>query len=228
MLTSNRNKIIIGAVVAVIFIAAIFIIGIAIGRSSANKNVADDIANAAESFVDDKIIGHEGEIVEVKSKANLEDVLKISQLRTMTYKYDSIASVTEGDRPLYYIAYKGTVVLGIDAKDIKLNVDWKTKTVKLTLPEVKILETNVDASTLEFMIIDDFYNIPSITSTAQHTCISDLKSKLPADTIMFDLAKENTLKEVEAMVNPIVNQFYGQFKVTIEFANANVQEEGKG
>ena len=115
-LTSDRKKMmIIGAAIAVVLLAAVFIIGIAIGKSS-NRSAADGIADAAESFVDDKIIGHEGEIVEVKSRANLEDVIKISQLRTMTYKYDSIASVTEGDRPLYYIAYKGTVILGIDAK----------------------------------------------------------------------------------------------------------------
>ena len=86
------------------------------------------------------------------------------------------------------------------------------------------METNVDAATLDFMIIDDFYDIPSITSTAQHTCISDLKSKLPNDSIMFELAKENTLKEVEAMVKPIISQYYGQFKLTIGFADT----EGEG
>ena len=221
---NNRSKLITGIVVAVILLAAVFIIGIAIGRSTANRKAVDEVADAAESFVDDKIIGHEGKIVEVKSRANLEDVIRISQLRTMTYKYDSIAKVTEGDRPLYYIAYKGTVVLGIEAKDIKLNIDWNTNQINIILPEVKVMETNVDAASLDFMIIDEFYDIPSITTTAQHTCIADLKEKLPQDSIMFDLAKETTLNEVKAMVNPIISQFYGQFKVTIDFAD----KEGEG
>lgn len=179
---------------------------------------ATEVVNAVGDFVNDNVIGSEGEVVDVTSNANLEKIIKISQLRTFSYNYNSICDVKEKDKVVYHIAYKATVELGIDADEIKYEIDTKALSIKIILPEVKIQDPTVDPDSLEYIFVDEKYNTPSIGTRAQSYCLKDLKAKVANEPLMMELARENTKREVEAMFGPIVHQFYSEYRFDVVFA----------
>ncbi len=188
-------------------------------RPKTDKNInATEIVNGVGTFVRDNVIGSEGKVVDVSANANLEDIIRISQLRTFTYNYNSICDVVENHKVVYHVAYKGTVEIGIEAEEIKIDIDPAKLSVRIILPEVKILETAVAPETLEYIFLDEKYNNPTIGTRSQALCLEDLKKKTANETLMMELARENTRREVEAMFGPFVNQFYSDYRFEVTFA----------
>lgn len=216
--------------VVIIIIAITAVISFAAGlfwfnRPKADNNIdATEVVNGIGTFVRDNVMGSEGQVENVTSAANLEKIIKISQLRTFSYNYNSICDVNDNDKLVYHIAYKGTVELGIEANEIKTDFDKKNLRICIILPEVKIQEQTVDPNSLEYIFIDDKYNNPNIGTSAQALCLKDLKEKVAKESLMIELARENTKREVEAMFGPIVNQFYSEYRFEVVFAD---QQGGK-
>ena len=83
----------------------------------------------------------------VGQETRIEDIIAISELQTLEYRYNAICKMNNasGD-PVYYVAYEATVQLGIDINDITIDYgDEDNKVITIVLPEVQILSTNVDA-----------------------------------------------------------------------------------
>ena len=217
----ERKNIIFIIIGSVVLITASVIAGIIIGninRKAQEPKGADAAVSKAESFVEDKIIGSQGTVTEVTARPDIKKIIEVSRLSTFEFTYNSICEVRdEMGNKLYYIAYEGKVLWGINASAIKFDIDENNKILKITLPKVEVQETNVDANTLEYIFFDGRYDNPSSGAQAQALCLADMKNKIKDQYEMEETARENTLREVEALFKPIVSQYYSDYKLTIDF-----------
>ena len=217
----DRKNIIFIVLGSVALITVSIIVGVVIGnikRQNAKPKGPEAVVSNVESFVESNIIGSEGTVTEVTARPDIKQIIEVSRLSTFEFTYNSICEVRDDfGNKLYYIAYDGKVIWGINASDIKFDIDEGNKIIKITLPKVEVQETNVDANTLEYIFFDDKYNTPSSGAQAQALCLADMKDKIKDQYEMEETAKENTLHEVEALFKPIISQYYSDYKLTIDF-----------
>ena len=174
-----------------------------------------------ENFIDEKIIGSEGELGEVKSSANLKDMMDITELRTLNYRFNSICEKVVDGKPVCYLAYKGRITLGIDMKsdEVETTVDESSKTITVVLPNVKILDEEVDSESIEYIFFDNSYNTPDLGKNALSDCKNDLHGKVIKEALMFKMADDNTKKNVEAILEPIIDQCFNKaYRLNVLFA----------
>ena len=102
----------------------------------------------------------EGEVTTI-TESSIQKVFEISELQTSNCMYNSIVEVkNEGEtKTKYYVAYKGTVVTGINFKDINISVDNDAKKIQLDIPDVVIQDTLVASDSLDFIFTDKNVNI---------------------------------------------------------------------
>lgn len=175
--------------------------------SNLNQGVSDVIGSEAEA----EMVGHE---------TMIEDVIRISELQTMEYSYDAICRVEDNGTTVYYIAYESTVSLGIDTSDITFAYgDDNNKIITIVLPPVQILDTNVDAGSMDYIFIDPAYNNSAASVTAQQFCEADVAIKISEDETMFASAMDNTEAEIRALTEPLVEQIYPDYELVIVWGN---------
>jgi hypothetical protein len=217
----DRKNIIFIIIGSVVLITASVITGIVIGnlkRKAAEPKGVDAAVSNVESFIEDKVVGSEGTVTEVTARPDIKKIIEVSRLSTFEFTYNSICEVRDDNgNKLYYIAYEGKVLWGIDASQIKFDIDEDNKLLNIILPKVEVQETNVDANTLEYIFFDGRYDNPSSGAQAQALCLDDMKNKIRDQYAMEETARENTLHEVEALFKPIVSQYYSDYKLTIDF-----------
>lgn len=151
------------------------------------------------------------------TEAQLAEVFKISELSTATYTYNSIASAydEEAQTVRYHVFYEGTVKVGVDFSDIKMEIDNENKLIKLTLPEAEVLDMSIDAGTMDYIFTSEIYNTETITQEAYNLSCLDLKCKLENEEQLYVTAKENAIATVEALIKPWVEQMDADYTVSI-------------
>jgi hypothetical protein len=138
----------------------------------------------------------------------------------MEYSYDAICRVEDNGTTVYYIAYESTVSLGIDTSDITFAYgDDNNKIITIVLPPVQILDTNVDAGSMDYIFIDPAYNNSAASVTAQQFCEADVAIKISEDETMFASAMDNTEAEIRALTEPLVEQIYPDYELVIVWGN---------
>ncbi len=80
---------------------------------------------------------------------------KASELTTTKLTYDGFTKYTDTgvkviNRSDFLMVYTATARAGIDVKEIIIESDKISKTIKITLPKAKILEVKVDPSTIKY------------------------------------------------------------------------------
>ena len=80
---------------------------------------------------------------------------KASELTTTKLTYDGFTKYTDTgvkviNRSDFLMVYTATARAGIDVKEIIMESDKISKTIKVTLPKAKILEVKVDPSTIKY------------------------------------------------------------------------------
>ena len=163
----------------------------------------------------------EGETKEAEvvfTEAELKDVIEISELYTANYTYNSIVKVYDDNSETvhYNVAYEGNVKAGIDFQDISIQIDDTNKKIVVTLPDVKIYDTTVNAGTLEYIFTDQKYNTEDVAQEAYKLCCEDLKEKTERETALYTAAKENAKTAVEALIIPWVEQTDSNYIVDVE------------
>lgn len=151
------------------------------------------------------------------TEAQLAEVFKISELSTATYTYNSIASAYDdaAQTVRYHVSYEGTVKVGVDFSDIKMEIDNENKLIKLTLPEAEVLDMSIDAGTMDYIFTSEIYNTETITQEAYNLSCLDLKCKLENEEQLYVTAKENAIATVEALIKPWVEQMDADYTVSI-------------
>lgn len=188
------------------------------------KDAAEGVIEDAEEFYEDDIVGSTAKVQPDEISSSLEDIFAISELRTLSYTYNSICTVMDEDNEdvAYYVAYDGTVILGIDMSQVNINIDTNEGVIIVTLPPIEVKEQTVNASSLDYIFEDEAYDTPEVGVHAQSLCEADFNTKIAneiqGDSIMIQLARENTENQINAMFKPIIDQYYTDYELNIEYS----------
>lgn len=175
------------------------------------------MADRANSFVNDVIIGTEGKVTTI-TKTSLQEIFEISELSTASYTYNAIATLYAEDETAvkYHVAYNGTVAAGIDFSKIDIKIDENTKKITVELPACEILETTVDFGSMEYIFIDKKSESETVSQEAYHACKADLEMRAAKDGRLITMAEKNAASAVEALVSPWMKQAYSDYEVVIQ------------
>ena len=164
----------------------------------------------------DSIVGTEAEAELTGRETRIEDLIAIGELQTLEYRYNAICRACVNDEPVYYIAYEATVQLGINFEDVTVDYGSEDdKVITVMLPEVEILSSTVDAGSLDYIFVDEYYNEADAAIHAQSLCEEDLYNKVQNDENMYASARENTEAEITALTEPLVEQFYPDYQLVV-------------
>lgn len=151
------------------------------------------------------------------TESQLQDILETSELSTATYTYNSIVSALaeDGVTVRYHVSYEGTVKAGVDFAEIDMEIDNENKTILLVLPDAEVLDTSVDAGTLDYIFSDSKFNTETIAQEAYALSCTDLESKIEQEEQLYVIAKENAVAAVEALIKPWVEQIDANYIVSV-------------
>lgn len=153
----------------------------------------------------EKVLGEEGEVVTV-SEVTLLQVLRTSSLYTAEYPYNGYATVYDGDKVKYYVAYEGTVKAGIDMDKVRLQLDKENKRITVILPEITIADPIVDMNSLECIFMDPKYEKEDGLQEQFKEATEDLKRKAVVDGKLMEYATESAKLFERALLEPWLSQ----------------------
>lgn len=106
--------------------------------------------------------------------------------------------------------------MGIEFDDITININEDNKEIMVKVPKVKIIDHNVKQETMDFIFIKDKYETENVFAEAYQLCQADLKSKAENSSSLFDMAKENAVSSIEALLCPWIEQVDAEYTVIVE------------
>lgn len=156
---------------------------------------------------------HKGPTVTTETVVSLKEMVLRSDLRTLEVPYNTICKVledkkkeTDPDKVKYYTAYEGTVTFGIDFTGIELENDLEKKVIRCTLPEVKVVKSNVDVNSISTIYVDEKYKKENNLSKRRLECSKDLQEKIKSEENVNDMAITSTKRTIENLIMPIVKK----------------------
>ena len=162
------------------------------------------------TFVSDSKKKQAFTLTETSSK--LEKVLKISELSTYQVTFNGVANVPADDSQLlYHVAYKAKVRIGLDMEKITVSVkeagvNDKKKKIIVARPPVEIADVEVDPGSLDYIFIDSSANTPDVSITSLPACKADAQADCQSNKMLFELAQDNAVNTVEALMRPFLTQ----------------------
>lgn len=156
---------------------------------------------------------------EILTVSSLKKIIDVSELSTFTAVYNGIAQVMDENDPEsvdYYVSYEANVNAGIDFDGVEIQLDDKSKAIRITMPPVKLTEVNVDISSLDFIFYNPSQNTSAVTETAFKACEQDVKKESQDQEAIYDLAQQNAKNVLTALVKPIVDQLDNEYSLVVE------------
>lgn len=148
----------------------------------------------------------------------LEDIVEVSDLATYEAIYNGIATVYDEKNPekvKYHVSYEAEIEVGFDVQDINVNLDTEAKKVIVTIPPVDIVNVVVDFTSMDFIFINDKANTATVSETAYKACETDATTESQEQTAIKELAQQNALNYVDALVRPFVEQMDPEYEIEI-------------
>lgn len=155
---------------------------------------------------------------EVVTVSTLEKIINVSELSTFTAVYNGIAQVMNEKNPEeidYYVSYEARVNAGVDFEKIVITVDAEEKKIQISIPEVYITDVNVDIASLDFIFYNDKANTSTVTEAAFKACEDDVKGESEKQAAILDLAKQNAINILTALVKPIIEQMDAEYQLVV-------------
>ena len=137
-------KKLIGLIIVIGLIIALVILGIRLFKKSDGPSsrtyamIGEDISKKVDNFVDEVIVGHEGEIEE-ETYINFEDIVDFSRLTSSRFRYENFFSREINGRTVYYTSYSANVEFGIDMNRIEVSTDHDKKIIEIVLPSLSVI-----------------------------------------------------------------------------------------
>lgn len=143
----------------------------------------------------------------ITAQSSLEKIIEISELSTMEYTYNAIATkykdnVQDENNVEYYVSYEGVVTVGIDFNAIKIEPNEEEKKIVITLPEVEKHDILVNMGTMEYIYVKNAKEQDKISQEAYLLCKEDLKNRVSKEVNIEKNARENAISAVEALFEP--------------------------
>lgn len=155
---------------------------------------------------------------EVITKSTLEKMINVSELSTFEAVYNGITQIMnkkDDEKVDYYVYYEAKVKAGFNFEEVKINLDNKEKKIVITLPEIKINDINVDIASLDYMFENKKADTQTVSQEAYKAAIEDVTKESEKETAIYDLAKQNAVNIVEALVRPFVQQVDPEYQIEI-------------
>lgn len=141
----------------------------------------------------------------IVTSSTLREVISISELSTGEFYYNGVVSIPEKDNPEktdYSVKYDSIVKAGIDANNIDFEIDKKNKTIKITIPQIKINDIIIDEGSIS--------TIPeNATGKLKETlsyCKEDAMKEANQNETLIEIAKSNLQDSITALLTPIVKE----------------------
>lgn len=154
-------------------------------------------------------------------------VKELKELTTIQYKYKDIATREDWNtlfniklpftKSSFIVSYTGILKLGIDLSKTKVDVDESSKTIKVTLPEPKILSNDVDLSSLK--VYDEknsIFNPVKVKDYAEFTQSGKENAEADAkESGVFEQSKEVAKKVIIELLNT-TKEIKENYKIVFE------------
>lgn len=173
-------------------------------------------------------INSKEEVPEIITKSTLERIINVSNLSTFEAVYNGVAEVMNEKKPDkvdYYVSYDAKVKAGFDIEKVELDVDNEKKFITVVIPEIKITDTNVDITSLDYIFVNDKANKSTVSEQAYKKCIEDVKNESDSETAIYKLAGQNAKNVIKALVHPFVEQLDDDYELIIKIREVDDDEE---
>lgn len=156
--------------------------------------------------------------VSITTTMVLEKILEVSDLSTVQTSYNSIVRIDDPvntSDALYYISYEAVISAGIDFSLVDLVLDYEEKSLTITIPEAKIIETTVDIGSLDYIFIDKKSNNESVTAYAYQMCKNDVSIESENIPAIKELAYDNAIGVISTLTIPFMQQLGSDYELII-------------
>ncbi len=140
-------------------------------------------------------------------------IKELKELSTIQYKYKEVVSREDWNtlfnfklpftKSSFIVSYTGILKIGIDLAETKINVDEGSKTIKITLPESKILSNDLDFKSLK--VYDEKNSIFNPIKVEDYTEFTqggkENAEKDARESGVFEQSKEVAKKIITEMLN---------------------------
>lgn len=154
------------------------------------------------------------------TSSKLEKVLQISDLSTYKVTFNGVSTLVGDDgEQIGNVAYNAQVSVGMNMEDISVSVedvDDNNKNIVVTLPEIQIVDTDVDPGSLDYMFSKKKYDSDNISISALPQCRQDAEDECNSNEMLFELARENAVNTIKALVDPLLDGMEGYTLVILD------------
>lgn len=160
--------------------------------------------------------GKEPEIITVPT---LMKIVNVSELSTSTSIYNGVAKVMnekKTNKVDYYVSYQAKVSAGIDFDKVRIIVDNDAKKIDIELPTARVTNIDVDIASMDFIFNNQKENKSTVTEKAFKACEDDVATESATQTAILELAQQNAVNVVTALVKPFVEQLDEEYTLTVE------------
>ncbi|HOO25787.1 MAG TPA: DUF4230 domain-containing protein [Clostridiales bacterium] len=156
----------------------------------------------------DEVIEGENYIL---TRGTIEEIVKpAADLITTKYKYKDAGTYEDfktvfgkkvpGTTDKVVYTYKGTISVGVDLSNVEYDIDNENKIIKVSIPDLRIMTNEIDASSFEYPFVSDSVFNPTVMENYTNL-IATLKSlkeeELKKDKEFMDEAKRNTRNVIQ-------------------------------
>lgn len=165
-----------------------------------------------------RIIPKEEPNVTTISKSTLINLIETSDLSTLDYTYNAIATVTDEKTAAvkYHVAYEGTVTAGIDFSKIDLSIDKNANRISIRIPDAEIQYIDVDMGTLDFIFEKKKYDTETVSLEAYRASLADLEQRAKKENSLLSMAKENAVNAITALITPWAQAINDSYIVEVQ------------
>ena len=152
---------------------------------------------------------------------------EIKEMSTIQYKYKQLASREDWNtlfniklpftKSSFILTYTGVLKLGIDFAETKIEVDEGSKTIKVTLPESKVLSNEIDMKSIKvYDETNSIFNPVKIDDYAQFTQSGKENAEADArESGIFEQSKEVAKKIITELLNT-TKEIKEKYKIVFE------------
>jgi hypothetical protein len=154
-------------------------------------------------------------------------IKEIKEMSTIQYKYKQLASREDWNtlfniklpftKSSFILTYTGVLKLGIDFAETKIEVDEGSKTIKVTLPESKVLSNEIDMKSIKvYDETNSIFNPVKIDDYAQFTQSGKENAEADArESGVFEQSKEVAKKIITELLNT-TKEIKEKYKIVFE------------
>lgn len=154
-------------------------------------------------------------------------IKELKELSTIQYRYKEVVSREDWNtlfnfklpftKSSFIVSYTGILKIGIDLAETKINVDEGSKTIKITLPESKILSNELDFKSLK--VYDEKNSIFNPIKVEDYTEFTqggkENAEKDARESGVFEQSKEVAKKIITEMLNT-TKEIKENYKIVFE------------